>query len=219
VKPQLTDKKEKNTKRALTPNNIRHKTRKIYDFDGKWLAGFGKIERGTRMLIYGESGNGKSVFTFQLAKYLRKFGRVAYNSLELGDSLALKILLDAAEIKNEIIIYDRETIEQIEERMQQHKSPEILIIDSLQYFRDADGKGMNYKDYIKFSQKMSNKVLVFVSHGRGKNPEGRVAESVKFDVDCKVFVKGFKAFITSRYGGGEPLTVWDQGAKNFWGEF
>jgi len=206
-------------KRALTPGNVRRKKRKIYEFENEWLKGFGKIERGTRILVWGESGNGKSVFVFQLAKYLRKFGRVGYNSLELGDSLALDNLINEAGITNEIIIYNRETVEQITERMQRHKSPEFLIIDSLQYFRYDDGNGMTYKKYIEFVKAMSNKVLIFVSHGKGKNPEGRVAESVKFDVDCKVFVKGFRAFITSRYGGGNPITIWDDGAEEFWGEF
>ena len=205
--------------RALTPSNIRNKKRTIYKFEDKWLKGFGNIEKGTRMLVYGESGNGKSMLVFLLAKYLRKFGRVAYNSLELGDSLALNTIMNEAGIKNEIIIYNRETVEQITERMKKHKSPEFLIIDSLQYFRDNDGNGMSYKKYIEFTQELSNKVLIFISHGKGKNPEGKLAESVKFDVDCKVFVKGFKAFITSRYGGGEPLTIWEEGAKQFWGEF
>ena len=206
-------------KRALTPSNVRNKKRKIYDFDGFWLKGFGKIERGTRILIYGESGNGKTTFTFQLGKYLRKFGRVGYNSLELGSSLALKNILDEAGIKNEIIIYDRETIEQVSERLRKHKSVDIVIIDSLQYFRDDSGNGINYKKYIEFTQEFSDKVLIFISHGKGKNPDGRLAESVKFDVDCKVLIKGFRAFITSRYGGGEPITIWEQGAKEFWGEF
>lgn len=206
-------------KRALTPNNVRNKKRKLYEFEGKWQRGFGDIERGTKMLIYGESGNGKTHFTFQFAKYLRKFGRVAYNSLELGDSLALAKIMDEAGIKNEIIIYDRETIEQVTERMKKHKSPDILIIDSLQYFRDDNGNGMTYKKYIEFTQDLSHKTLIFVSHGKGKNPIGRVAESVKFDADCKVFVKGFRAFITSRYGGGEPIDVWEQGAREYWGEF
>ena len=76
-----------------------------------------------------------------------------------------------------------------------------------------------YKKYIEFTQELSHKTLIFISHGKGKNPIGRLAESVKFDADSKVFVKGFRAFITSRYGGGEPIDVWEQGAKEYWGEF
>jgi hypothetical protein len=206
--------------RALTPSNIRNKKRKIYHFEGKWLKGFGTIERGTRILVYGEPKNGKTTFTFQLAKYMRKFGRVAYNSLEMGDSLALNKMLDTTGISNsELIIYNRETIEQIVERMKKHKSPDILIIDSLQYFRDNEGNGMNYKKYIEFTQSLSNKTIIFISHGKGKEPSGKLAETVKFDVDAFAFVKGYRAFITSRGSDGEPIDIWEEGAREFWGEF
>lgn len=206
-------------KRSLTPDNIRKKRRTVYNFTGKWLKGFGEIEKGSRILIYGESGQGKTSFTFQLGKYLKKFGRVGYNSLELGDSLALKNVLDQEEINNEILIYDRETIEDLSERLRKQKSADIVIIDSLQYLRDENGNGINYKQYLEFSNEFSKKTLIFISHGKGKNPLGRLAEAVKFDADCKVFVKGFRAEIISRYGGGEPITIWESGANEFWGEF
>ena len=205
--------------RALTPDNIFNKRRKIYDFDGDWEASFGKIERGARILIWGESGNGKTRFMLRFAKYLSKFGRVAYNSLELGDSLALELALEDEGIKKGLIIYNRETVEMIEERLKKHKSPDIILIDSLQYFRDENGNGMSYGRYIKFASQFPNKTLIFISHGEGKQPAGRVAKSVKFDADCKVFVKGFKAFVTSRYGGGQPYTIWEQGAAEYWKEF
>ncbi|AZI53870.1 AAA family ATPase [Epilithonimonas vandammei] len=205
-------------KRALTPSNVRNKKRKIYELDGDWLKAFGKLERGSRIMIYGAPKNGKSTFTFQLARYLRKFGRIGYNSLELGDSLALENIMNEAGIKNEIIIYNRETIEQILFRMGKHKSPDILIIDSIQYFRDSEGKGMNYGKYIEFTQELANKTIIFISHSKGKNPIG-LGENIQYDVDITIPVKGFRAFPTSRYGGGEPITIWEQGAKEFWGEF
>lgn len=205
-------------KRALTPTNIRDKKRKLYKFTDKWLDCFGEIEKGSRILIYGESGQGKTSFTFQLGKYLSKFGKVGYNSLELGDSLALENALNQSEIKNEIMIYDRETIEQLTERLKKQKSADIVIIDSLQYLRDENGNGITYKRYLEFTKEFSHKTLIFISHGRGNNPLGRLAEAVKFDCDCKVFVKGFKANIISRYGGGESIIVWEKGAKEFWGD-
>ncbi len=205
--------------RALTPGNIKNKRRKIYDFEGDWLEAFGRIEQGARILIWGESGNGKTRFMLQLAKYLMNFGRVAYNSLELGDSQALNIALQEVGIEKGLLIYNRETVEMMETRLKKHKSPDILLIDSLQYFRDYNGRGMTYGRYIDFTGQFPNKTIIFISHGEGKHPAGRVAKSVKFDTDCKVFVKGFRAFVTSRYGGGEPLTIWEQGAREYWNEF
>lgn len=40
--------------------------------------------------VWGNSGNGKTSFVMQLCKYLCRFGRVAYNSLEEGASLTMK---------------------------------------------------------------------------------------------------------------------------------
>ncbi len=204
--------------RALTPANIRNKKRKIYEFDGKWEKAFGKIEKGSRILIYGNPKNGKSTFTFQFAKYLRKFGRIGFNSIEMGDSLALDLTMETADIKNEVIIYNRETIEQIVERMKRHKSPEILIIDSLQFFRNNDGKLMTHGMYIEFTQELSNKTLIFINQQKGKQPKG-LGESVQFDVDAVVSVEKFRAFPVSRFGGGEPIDIWEDGAKEAWGEF
>ncbi len=208
-----------NIQRALTPDNIRNKRRKIYEFDGDWQEAFGNIEQGARILIYGESGNGKTRFMLRFAKYLSQFGRVAYNSLELGDSLALDLALQDEGINKGLLIYNRETVEMIEKRLKRHKSPDIILIDSLQYFRDDNGNGLSYGRYIKFTSQFPNKTLIFISHGEGKQPAGRVAKSVKFDSDCKVFVKGFRAFVTSRYGGGAPMTIWEQGAREYWKEF
>lgn len=189
----------------------------VLDFKNEWFAAFGRIEANSRMLVWGGSGQGKSRFVLQLAKYLSNFCRVAYNSLEMGDSLALGEALEAEGIDKNIIILNRETIEQITARMQKRKSPDVLIVDSLQYFRDNDGNGMNYKRYIKLSNILSDKMLVFVSHADHKEPAGRVAKAVRYDVDVKIMVQGFKAFITSRYGGGEPITIWEKGAKEYWG--
>lgn len=202
--------------RALTPANVINKKRMILDFEKEWLAAFGRIEMASRILVWGGSGQGKSRFVLQLAKHLTRFGRIAYNSLEMGDSLALGEALDSERIDKNIIILNRETIDQVTDRMKRRKSPEVLIVDSLQYFRDKDGNGMNYKRYIKFSSDLADKMLIFVSHADHKEPAGRVAKSVRYDVDIKIFVQGFKAFVTSRYGGGEPITIWKEGANEYW---
>ena len=189
----------------------------ILQFKNEWLAAFGRVEINARILVWGGSGQGKTRFVLQLAKYLSTFVRVAYNSLEMGDSMALADALHQEQLHKNIIILNRENSNQVLERMKKRKSPECLIIDSLQYLRDEEGNGINYKRYIKFSQEFPDKLLVFVSHADHKEPAGRVAKSIRYDVDVKIFVQGFKAFVTSRYGGGEPIIIWKQGAEEFWG--
>lgn len=189
----------------------------ILDFKHEWLATFGRVESNARMLVWGGSGQGKSRFVLQLARHLSQFSRIAYNSLEMGDSMALGEALQAEKLHKNIIILNRENMEQVLTRMKRRKSPEVLIIDSMQYLRDENGNGMTYKKYIHFTSELHDKMLIFISHADHKEPSGRVAKTVRYDVDCKVFVKGFRAFVTSRYGGGKPLTIWEEGAKEYWG--
>lgn len=189
----------------------------ILDFKNQWYNAFGKLESNARMLVWGGSGQGKTRFVLQLSKYLSSFCRVAYNSLEMGDSMALGNALNEEKLHKNIIILNRETIDQVTQRMTRRKSPDALIVDSLQYFRDADGNGMTYKKYIQFTSQLPDKLLVFISHADHKEPAGRVAKTVRYDVDCKIMVQGFKAFVTSRYGGGEPIVIWEEGAREYWG--
>lgn len=189
----------------------------ILRFENEWYAAFGRPEVNTRMLVWGASGQGKTRFVLQLAKYLSEFCKVAYNSLEMRDSLALGTALKDEGLQKNIIILNGETMEHIIERMKRRKSPEVVIIDSLQYFRDNDGNGLNYKRYIKFVSALRDKMLIFISHADGKEPAGRIAKAIRFDVDYKIMVQGFKAFVSSRTGGGNPITIWEEGAKEYYG--
>mgnify|MGYP002229404285 FL=1 len=60
------------------------------DFSGSFYHLLGRPEPQGAWIIWGQSGSGKTTFTCRLAKYLAEFGRVAYLSLEEGDSLSLQ---------------------------------------------------------------------------------------------------------------------------------
>ena len=85
------------------------------------------------------------------------------------------------------------------------------MIDSIQY------SGMSYAQYKEFRKRFRNKILIIVSHAEGKEPQGATARRIRYDASVKVRVEGYKAFITSRYGGGEPFTIWEDGATKYWG--
>mgnify|MGYP002573302519 FL=1 len=60
------------------------------DFEGGWHDAFGTPERRGVWFVWGNSGNGKTSFVMQLCKYLCRFGRVAYNSMEEGACLTMQ---------------------------------------------------------------------------------------------------------------------------------
>ena len=187
---------------------------KTMKFTGEWLKAIGEPEQSGSWMIWGDSGNGKTRFVVQLIKYLATFTSCAYNSLEEGESYSLQTAFIETGIKRttkNLVLLDKESIEHLMVRLDKHKSPNIIVIDSIQY------TGMNYKEYKKLIARYPKKLFIFISHSDGKNPAGRVAKSIRFDANVKIRVEGYKAFPVSRYGGGQPYTIWEQGAADYWG--
>ena len=164
-------------------------------------------------IIWGNSGNGKTRFALQLCKYLCQFGRVAYDSLEEGVSASLmKALQETSmmDVRRRFVVLDKEPIDQLMERLSKGKSPDVVCVDSLQY------TGMSYEQYKALKERFPKKLFIWISHAEGAQPEGRVAKKVRFDSNVKVFVQAYRAEPVSRYGGGKPYIVWEEGyRKNF----
>lgn len=196
-------------KRAYNPTQLDTKRLITMPFDGEWQALMGQPERAGSWLIWGNSGNGKTSFALQLAGYLTRFGRVAYNSLEEGISESLKrnVRINGLVGVKRLILLDKEPMDELVERLRRPKAPNIIIIDSLQYC------GMNYREYKQLRDEFRSKLFVFVSHADGKEPAGRTARSVRYDANVKIYIEGYRAYAVSRYGGGEPYIIWQSGAE------
>ena len=205
--------------RAYSNANIRNARFKTADFDGAWLASIGMpVLRGT-WLIYGGSGSGKTSFCLQLAKYLSQFGRVLYNSLEQGLSPTMQAAWIAGgmdEAGRRVKLLDREGYDELFERLGKRQSPEIVIIDSINYLR-----GLRLCDYQLLSQRYRKKLFVVVAHEKGGEPKGALAQAIRYDADVKIRVEGYRAMVTSRYAtgevGGDDYIIWEDGADAYWG--
>ena len=175
-------------KRAYSPKEVLAMKIPRYEFTGKWLASIGRPARSGVWIIWGASGNGKSSFVMQLAKYLCTFGRVIYDSLEER--------------------LDREPMEQLEERLKRRGSPGVAIIDSFQY------SDLTYPAYKAMKERHPKKLFIFISHAEGMHPAGRTAKKVEYDADVKIMVSCFKAWCKSRFmeQPGEPYVIWEEGA-------
>ena len=185
-------------------------------FDGAWRDAFGTPERRGVWIIWGNSGNGKTSFALQLAKYLCRFGRVAYDSLEEGACLTMQEAMrreNMMEVNKKFLLIDNENMEELGIRLNRQKSPDIVVIDSFQYTQ------MNYRQYIAFKERHKRKLLIFVSHADGKLPNGRAAKSLMYDASLKIYIEGFRAFSKGRFIGpiGHIDIVPDK-ARTYWGE-
>lgn len=208
---------EKRRNRAVSLSELDRKHFRTMEFSGEWLDLFGEPELSGSWIVWGESANGKTSFVLQLCKFLCKFGRVAYNSLEEGVSASLREAIERAnmdEVTRRFILLDKEPIDELEERLSKRKSPDIVVIDSVQY------TDLNKKTAKAFVNRYPKKLFIFISHAQGKLPEGRTANAIRYDANVKIRIEGYRASIESRYGGDNSrhYTIWHKGAAAYWGD-
>lgn len=206
--------------RAISNKNVVNAKFETADFDGAFLASFGRPELRGAWIIYGGSGSGKTTFVMQLSKYLTRFRRVAYNSLEQGLSLSLQKAWERVEMESvgtRIILLAKETLSDLRQRLDKKQSPDIVVIDSVQYWH-----GLKWSDFTGLKDSYPNKLFIFVSHERGSLPDGKLAQKIRYDSDIKIRVEGYKAFVTTRYEdaelgeGGADYIIWEEGASKYW---
>lgn len=197
-------------KRALSLRNIFDYQPKTVTFTGRWHDSIGDPELSGSWIIFGHSGQGKTSFTTQLVKYLMSFKgvRIAYAGLEEGLSATFQQALRRAGILAEnhrrFILWPRYTMDEFEAAVDQKRSANIIVIDSVQYL------GITYEQYQELVKKHPHKLFIWISHASGKNPKGAVADSIRYNCDVKIRVDSFMAYVISRYNGGRPFDIWPE---------
>ena len=174
-------------RRALTVRDIREYRPRTLPFEGDWQASIGTPELTGTWLVWGASANGKTRFALQLARYLSRFVRVAYDSLEEGLSLSMQRAIaevGMADAKRNFVLLDKEPLPDLARRLSRQRSPQAVVIDSLQY------TGLTYAGYRELRDRFRGKLFVFISHADGREPKGNVARSIRYDAFVKVYVEG-----------------------------
>jgi len=197
-------------KKAFTYSDIAKRNFKTLDFQDAWLEHIGKPERTGSWIIWGGSGNGKTSYVLQLVRYLCSFERVHYNTLEEGMRESFKLALERNNIKSVAskFTFQSENYEQLVSRLSRKRMPKIVVIDSLQYFF----RKKNASHYFDLLARFPDTIFIFISHARGSEPKGELADDIRYNSDVKIYVKDFVAEIkTSRFGGDKPFTIWEQG--------
>lgn len=178
-----------------------------YAFEGEWLQSFGEVERNFRMLLYGDSGNGKTEFVVKLAKYLAGFGKVYLNSFEQGLSKSLQaafIRNNMQEVSGKLIIGDKDDFAQVKRRMGSRNSPKFCIIDSLDYMN------LSAEQYKELVEDYPHKSFIIICWSAGRKPKMQAAKDIEYMADIKVRVHEFKAYPRSRFGGNVPFVIWEE---------
>ena len=160
-------------RRALSIQNLIDYTPKTLGFTGRWLDAMGDPEPYGSWIIWGASGNGKTRFAVQLVKYLMSFEglRIAYNGLEEGMSETYRrAIIDTGlqmEKQSRYVFWDGFDYEDMMERLKRKRSPNVVVIDSLQYLN------ITYDQYKELVRKYPKKLFIWISHESGTEPKGR----------------------------------------------
>lgn len=196
-------------RQALT---IRHP---LIHLQGGWGDCIGGMDRTGVVFFWGQSGNGKTSAAISFAKALTPFGRVLYDSLEEGLSQSFLNALGRHSVQDcgsRFQVVAGESIDELDKRLDRHKSPDFVVIDSFQYTQ------LSYKSYMEFKTRHPDKLIVFVSHADGKQPAGRAAKSVMYDAGLKIWVEGHRAFSNGRFIGRTGICdIWPEKAREYWG--
>jgi energy-coupling factor transporter ATP-binding protein EcfA2 len=180
----------------------------------QWVDAVGELKQGFRLIVWGESGNGKSNLVMQLAaQMIESLGTGIYLSLEEKQGPTMQRLIEryiAIDKRDRLKIPDKHpSYKDLMEYLKKPRTPNWIIIDSVQYF-DFDSE----RRYKAMEEAFPNKCFIFVSHAKGKQPDGRVADKIRYDAGVKIFVRKDIGFVMhSRYGGHTNYVIWEQGAK------
>ncbi len=200
-------------KKAYSYADIQKRKFKLLSFAGKWLKHIGKPERSGAWTIHGCSGHGKTSYEMQLAKYLCSFERVHINSLEEGMRQSFKNALNRYNMDSvkSKWTFQKETYDELWERLDRKRQPKIVFIDSLQYFF----RGKRIKHFFELIEKFPDTLFIFIAHSNSNGTiKGRLAEDIEYHSDVKVSVSDFLATIRTRYDdGGESFIIYDKGYR------
>ena len=193
--------------RSYGVNDLLNRQFKTLDFSGKWRASLGNPERNFTALVQGDSGDGKTDFTVQWAKYLTNFGKVHYSSREQGMSESLKLAFqrhNMQEVAGKLTIGVDETPAMILAKMKRKNSAQFFIIDSLDFMH------LTMADWEEMRAAKPNKSLIVISWSSGKYPLTSAGKAIRYASEMKIRCERKVAYIKGRYESDEPFIIWPE---------
>lgn len=196
--------------KTFSAHTLLNKEYETIPISEEWVMAIGEPEIGFTMIIYGDSGSGKTTFCIKLAKELSNHGKVYYNSCEQGESRSLQkvcMFCNIQDVKQSQMMFgDRDTFEEMLEKLKKNRA-KFVFIDSLQY---ANLTTAQYKLMI---ERYPKKSFIIISWSKGGKPKGEYARAIEYMVDIKCVVHKGTAKAASRFGHTEPYKIFDAPQK------
>ncbi|TZF81798.1 hypothetical protein FW774_17225 [Pedobacter sp. BS3] len=205
--------------KVLGTYQFQQKKFKLMGLTGEFAPHLGNIPFAFQMIVFGNSGNGKTEYCIRLAKTLASYGKVAWISYEQGHGFDLQQAINRNrmdEVNGQFYVIDpnesrdhsKTYIEELYEYLDKRNSPDFIFVDSVDYTR------FTWDDYILLKNTFKRKTFIFISHAAGKRPKSSIGERILYDGGIGVFIDKYIGFvIKNRFGGFEDFLVWEAKAR------
>lgn len=220
-KPKKTAKNKASFKKIGLKQMMQKKYEEVDGMTPEMKASLGDIENAFDVLVYGNSGHGKTNFSMEMVVQicLALKCKVNYISWEEGHGKSIRDALVRQKvlgrIGNNMELMDGGSFEEIKAMINKRKSAKLWVFDSIQASGWTKEQYAELKKQFVLSRK--KKIFISISWARSKSPIGATAESVMFYANIKIFVDRYIAFPRGRYGGNKNYIIWEDGAKKAWG--
>jgi RecA/RadA recombinase len=188
---------------VMSADELRDYTYRSYPFDGKYKALVGQPARSFHMMVFGRPKQGKSIFCFQLAKYLTKFGKVLYIAAEEGFSATLQQkLTEFGAVNQNLYFANYRDFEQIRSNLM-NTDYEFVIIDSINF--------INLEPEDVELLKAENKEKAFITIQQATK-NGAFRGSQQFAHNCDIIIEVVEgvAHHTGRYAAPSEMQIFDK---------
>lgn len=173
-----------------------------YPFDGKWKDLMGCPAKAFHCMVFGRPKNGKSIWSFQFANYLTKFGKVLYIAAEEGFSATLQQkLAEFGGVSDNMFFANYRNYEQIREALKQNDY-EFVIIDSINF--------INLEPEDVEVLKSENRKTAFITIQQATKG-GQFRGSQQFAHNCDIIIEVIEgvAHHTGRYAAPSEMQIFD----------
>lgn len=198
--------------------------------DGRFAATLGDLCMGFIMVVFGNSGNGKTELCLDLADYFRgmDIGDVAWLSYEQRHGYDLQkgwkrkqlhinkpgqasaLCIDPVANKPKDVTF----FEDLFDYLKKKNRPRFVFIDSIDYVK------FHWDEYTALKEAFPMVNFIFISHAKGAEPKISIAERILYDGGLGIYVKKYIAYVDkNRFGGFEPYVIYEERARALNPEF
>jgi nucleoside-triphosphatase THEP1 len=202
--------------KIISVKTLKKKQYETLDLGAEYAALLGVMQTRFVMMLYGQSGSGKSVFALRLAARLAREGKVLYNSHEEKDNKTLQdrvneFGIDAGRLYIGVSLDYDQMIDKIR-RNHYH----FVVIDSVQYMSFTYDQLISLNEIFRRKKKFG---IILISFGSSPGNPDR-ARDLLHASDVKCWFKDGRLNVISRYlknpvnkllfqtGGKQQLTIW-----------